>query len=129
MAEGSSTLEGAAAIQADLWGERARDWADVLEGWSGWGIPLYRHILERVPVGGGTRVLDVGCGAGRFCRMVADRGAEVAGIDATAPLVEIARERNPDGDLRVGDMEHLPWADDISTSSRGSTPSSSRPTS
>ena len=98
--------------QADLWGERARDWADVMEGWNGWGVPLYRHVLERVTVVSGTSVLDVGCGAGRFCRIVADRGARVAGLDATAPLVEIARERTPDGDFRVADMEDLPWEDD-----------------
>ena len=105
-------LDGLAAVQADLWGERARDWADVLEGWNGWGIPLYRHVLERVPAESGTSLLDVGCGAGRFCRMAADRGAQIAGIDATGPLVEIARERVPDGDFRVGDMEGLPWDDD-----------------
>lgn len=75
-----------------------------------WGIPAYRYILERAPVGDGTNLLDVGCGAGRFCRMAADGG--VSGIDATAPLVEIARERVPSGDFRVGDMENLPWADD-----------------
>ena len=90
-------------------GERARDWADVLEGWNGWGIPIYRHVLERVPVGTQTRLLDIGCGAGRFCRMAADRGARVAGIDATEPLLEIARERVLDGDFRVGEMEELPW--------------------
>ena len=112
MPDRTNTLEGSAAVHADLWGERARDWADVLEGWSGWGIPLYRHVLERVPAGSGTSLLDVGCGAGRFCRMAADRGAQVAGIDATGPLVEIARERVPDGDFRVGDMEDLPWEDD-----------------
>lgn len=106
------TPESPAAVQGDLWGERARDWAEVMEGWNGWGIPLYRHILERVPVGRDTRLLDVGCGAGRFCRMAADRGARVAGIDATAPLVEIARERIRDADLRVGDMERLPWPED-----------------
>jgi ubiquinone/menaquinone biosynthesis C-methylase UbiE len=114
MAGTTNTVEqaaGSAATQADLWGERARDWADVLEGWSGWGIPIYRHVLERVPVATGTRLLDVGCGAGRFCRIAADRGAHVAGIDATAALVEIARERIPAGDLRVGDMERLPWQD------------------
>lgn len=103
---------GSAATQGDLWGERARDWADVLEGWSGWGIPAYRHILERVPVGRGTTLLDLGCGAGRFCRIAADRGAQIAGLDATAAFVEIARERIPGGDFRVGDMEHLPWPDD-----------------
>lgn len=100
-----------AAAQAELWGERARDWADVMEGWNGWGIPAYRHVLERVPVGAGIRLLDVGCGAGRFARMAADRGAHVAGLDATAALLEIARERILGADLRVGDMQALPWDD------------------
>jgi ubiquinone/menaquinone biosynthesis C-methylase UbiE len=112
MTDPTTIRTGSAAAQADLWGERARDWADILEGWNGWGVPLYRHVLERVPADGGTSVLDVGCGAGRFCRMAADRGAQVAGIDATGPLVEIARERVSDGDFRVGDMEDLPWTDD-----------------
>ena len=44
--------------------------------------------------------------------MAADRGARVAGIDAAAPLIEIARERTPEGDFRVGDLEALPWPDD-----------------
>lgn len=100
-----------ATVQADLWSERARDWADVMEGWNGWGIPAYRHVLQRVPVGPGTQLLDVGCGAGRFARMAADRGAHVAGVDATAAFVEIARERVLEGDFRIGDMEALPWPD------------------
>lgn len=112
MFDDTAATESAAKLQGDLWGERARDWADVMEGWDGWGVALYRHVLERVPVSGETRLLDVGCGAGRFCRTAADRGADVAGIDASGPLVAIARERIPEADLRVGDMERLPWADD-----------------
>jgi SAM-dependent methyltransferase len=112
MAEVEQAARGSAAAQAELWSERARDWADVMEGWDGWGISAYRHVLERVPVGRDTRVLDVGCGAGRFCRIVADRGASVSGLDATPALVEIALERVPDGDFRIGDMEGLPWADE-----------------
>jgi ubiquinone/menaquinone biosynthesis C-methylase UbiE len=103
---------GSATVQGDLWAERARDWAEVMEGWNGWGIPLYRQVLERLSVVSGTDLLDVGCGAGRFCRIAADRGARVSGIDATAPFVEIARQRTRDGDFRVGDMEALPWPDD-----------------
>ncbi len=53
---------GSAAAQGDLWGERARDWADVLEGWNGWGLDAYRNILERVTVQRGTKLLDMGCG-------------------------------------------------------------------
>jgi SAM-dependent methyltransferase len=41
----------------------------------------------------------------------ADRGANVSGLDAAAPLLEIARERVPGGDFRQGDLESLPWAD------------------
>jgi SAM-dependent methyltransferase len=98
-------------LQDDLWGERAQDWADVMEGWDGWGLPLYRHVLERISVTSRTRLVDVGCGAGRFCRIAADRGADVAGLDASDALVEIARGRVPRADLQVGDMGQLPWAD------------------
>jgi ubiquinone/menaquinone biosynthesis C-methylase UbiE len=114
MADGSDASEGSggsAAIQGDLWGERAGDWADVMEGWNGWGIPLYRQVLERLNVGPGTDLLDVGCGAGRFCRIAADRGARVSGIDATTAFIDIAQERTRGGDFRVGDMQALPWPD------------------
>ena len=94
------------------WEQRAVDWAEVMEGWNGWGVPVYRHVLGHLDVGPGTDLLDVGCGAGRFCRVAADRGANVAGLDATRTFVEIAGERVMDGDFRMGDMEHLPWPDD-----------------
>jgi SAM-dependent methyltransferase len=111
MPESTGQMEGSATRQSDLWTERARDWAEVMEGWSGWGIPVYRHVLERIVMDRDTRVLDVGCGAGRFSRIAADRGAMISGLDATASFVEIARERVPEGDFRVGEMEDLPWAD------------------
>jgi hypothetical protein len=41
--------------------------------------------------------------------MAADRGASVAGIDASEKLIEIATERVPEGDFRAGDIEALPW--------------------
>lgn len=112
MPESTDTTAGSATVQSELWNERARDWADIMEGWDGWGVPVYRHVLEHLTVDAGTSLLDVGCGAGRFCRVAADRGAKVAGLDATAAFVDIARERVPNGDFRIGDMEQLPWADD-----------------
>jgi len=38
-------------------------------------------------------------------------GASVAGIDASAALVDVARSRTPGADLRTGSMFDLPWAD------------------
>jgi SAM-dependent methyltransferase len=111
MTETTKTHESSAARQAAMWGERARDWAEVMEGPHGWGLPVYERILERVPVDESTRLLDVGCGAGRFCRTARDRGATVAGLDATSEFIEIARERTPEGEFEVGEMEDVPWPD------------------
>ncbi len=58
------------------------------------------------------RVLDVGCSTGVFLRMCADLGASVAGLDAAAGLLEIARERVPEAELRLDDLQVLPYADD-----------------
>jgi len=112
MIEGTTGKVGSAAQQSALWGPGAGDWAEVMEGPSGLGIPVYRRILELVPIGEATRLLDVGCGAGRFCRIARDRGAWVAGLDATSRFIDIARERTPDGEFEVGEMEDLRWQDD-----------------
>ena len=109
---GSRQPGGSAARWGPLFGGRARDWAETWEGPRGWGTPVYKHVLDRVRIGSGTRVLDCGCGAGRFARMAADRGASVAGIDAAERLIEIAAERTSEGDFRVGDLEALPWPED-----------------
>jgi ubiquinone/menaquinone biosynthesis C-methylase UbiE len=111
MAESTKAQEGSAAVQSAMWGERARDWAEVMEGPNGWGVLVYERILERVPIDESTRLLDVGCGAGRFCRVARDRGATAAGLDATREFIEIARERTPEGEFEVGEMEDLPWPD------------------
>jgi SAM-dependent methyltransferase len=103
---------GSAGRWGPLFGAHARDWAETWEGPRGWGTRVYLHVLDRAKIGSGCRVLDCGCGAGRFARMAADRGAPVAGVDAAEELIAIAAERTPDGDFRAGDLEALPWPDD-----------------
>lgn len=110
--ETSREHPGSATRWGPLFGARARDWAETWEGDSGWGIRVYEHVLDWTKIGAGSRALDCGCGAGRFARMAADRGAAVAGIDAAQQLIDIASERTPEGDFRVGDLEALPWPDD-----------------
>jgi SAM-dependent methyltransferase len=103
---------GSATRWGPLFGARAAAWAETWEGPAGWGTPVYEHVLDRAVIGSGSSVLDCGCGAGRFARMAADRGASVAGIDASERLIEIATERVPEGDFRAGDIEALPWEND-----------------
>ena len=84
------TAGGSAARWGPLFSARAATWAETWEGAEGWGTPVYEYVLDRVEVGSDSRLLDCGCGAGRFARMAADRGASVAGIDASKGLIEIA---------------------------------------
>ena len=105
------TAGGSAARWGPLFSARAATWAETWEGAEGWGTPVYEYVLDRVEVGSDSRLLDCGCGAGRFARMAADRGASVAGIDASKGLIEIAAQRVTEGDFRVGDIETLPWED------------------
>jgi MPBQ/MSBQ methyltransferase len=54
------------------------------------GAPATKHLLDRLEVGPGVRVLDVGCGIGGASRMAAMAGAEVTGIDLTPDFVDAA---------------------------------------
>ena len=78
------------------------------EGPRGWGAPLHAAVLDATAVGPGTSVLDLGCGAGRFARAAADRGARVTGIDIDPAAVERAAAEVPEAAFAVGDAQHPP---------------------
>jgi ubiquinone/menaquinone biosynthesis C-methylase UbiE len=70
------------------------------------------ELLVREGELAGRRVLDIGCGTGIHAALLAERfGCEVAGIDASAKMVEQAREKLPDADVRQGLAEKLPFTD------------------
>jgi SAM-dependent methyltransferase len=104
----TATNPGSAERWGPLWGARPRDWALSEDQQT----PSYAEAIRRVGLGPGQLVLDIGCGVGAFLRLVAERGARAFGIDASATLIELARQRVPEADLRVGDMEALPYEDD-----------------
>jgi 2-polyprenyl-3-methyl-5-hydroxy-6-metoxy-1,4-benzoquinol methylase len=91
---------GSAAVQGRLWGTGPRDWAEVIE-------PLLRPVhlatMEALRPLSGLSLLDAGCGAGLALRLAAEQGARVSGLDASAALLDVARGRLPDAELRVGD--------------------------
>jgi SAM-dependent methyltransferase len=72
---------------------------------------VYLAVFERVGLRSGAAYLDAGCGAGMAAQIAAERGARVSGLDAADNLLAIARTRVPDGDLRIGELENLPFPD------------------
>ncbi len=114
-------------------GRSEDQWRGVDEGWGRQAVEFatlceptncreYVAMHHRLGVGPGDRLLDVACGAGLAVELAGLRGARCAGIDASPRLLAVARDRSPDADLRVGDMQALPWDDaafDVVTSFRG----------
>jgi SAM-dependent methyltransferase/alkylhydroperoxidase family enzyme len=101
------------------WGRRAVEFATLSEPANCREYVALHHHLQ---VGAEDRLLDIACGAGLAIELARARGATCAGIDASSRLVTIARDRNPFADVRIGDMESLPWEDaafDVVTSFRG----------
>lgn len=101
------------------WGGVA-EWYDQLVGDEGSEFhravvfPKMLRLLDPQPR---QRVLDVACGQGAFCRLLAERGCDVTGIDAATDLIAAAngRQASPDpgtkppGSIRylVGDARDL----------------------
>lgn len=102
-----ATKPGSASRWGPLWGARPDDWATSEDQ----QLPTYEEALRHVGLEPSQRVLDVGCGVGAFLRLVAERGGEPFGIDASEALIEFARRRLPDADLCVGEMQDLPYDD------------------
>lgn len=101
------------------WGRKAADFATLSELSN---CREYVALHQLLGLTRGDRLLDLACGAGLALELGAARGAACAGIDASPRLVAVARDRLPGADIRIGDMNALPWADstfDVVTSFRG----------
>lgn len=69
----------------------------------------YRRTMEVCDQVAGKRILDVGCGSGRFAIPLALAGAEVIGIDFAGSMLDIAARLAEDND--VSDRCHFIGAD------------------
>jgi SAM-dependent methyltransferase len=61
--------------------------------------------LSLLPNVGGMRVLDAGCGSGRYTEWLIDRGADVVGVDVSPRMIRQARRRvGKRAELHVADL-------------------------
>jgi ubiquinone/menaquinone biosynthesis C-methylase UbiE len=97
----------------------------IIEGYDTWA-PTYDGeqnpliaLEESITLGliGNVRnkwVLDVGCGTGRYCELLAKKGAKVIGIDPSSKMLERAQRKiTPDlkFELRLGRIENTDLPD------------------
>lgn len=102
-----------------------KSWNALADGWSEWvhfnenrRFVLDPAHLDQIGDVSGKRVLDAGCGEGRFARMLAERGARITACDFSTRMIEIATKiesEKPLGiDYLVADMTDLSRFDDAS---------------
>jgi len=88
------------------WEDRAQRFAGERDGLAAvcaYGMPAFYnraiHLEQRLAlepwlkVNPGSRVLDVGCGVGRWSRLLAARGADVTGVDLSPTMIAQAQQR------------------------------------
>lgn len=70
-------------------------------------LAMVDHFAESLP--GQRRVLDAGCGAGRFLPILAGLRCEVEGLDLSSGMIRNARAAHPSFATQVGTLTDLPF--------------------
>jgi len=68
-------------------------------------------LLSELPNIQSKRVLEVGCGIGRWGNFIINKGAEYTGVDISPKMIEIAKKNVPKGHFYVIDGENLNFPD------------------
>ena len=99
---------------------------EVIEGYDRWActydcqtnplIMLEENVtLEMIGDVQGKQVLDLGCGTGRYCALLAERGASVVGVDPSSQMLEHAKQKVAtlaDIDLYYGTIDEIDFPND-----------------
>ncbi len=101
-------MTNATADAYDAVGAAYRDW-----WWSGlWDTYEKDLVYQELPMTG--RILDAGCGYGRYADLVTEHGLEYVGIDVSNVQLAVARATHPalGSQLFVGDLVAMPFPDE-----------------
>ncbi|MFH1802027.1 MAG: class I SAM-dependent methyltransferase [archaeon] len=69
-------------------------------------MPTMLELLGRIK---GKKILDFGCGSGIYAEILTKKGAKVKGFDISKQMLAIAKQKNPELDLRHGSGYKIPF--------------------
>ena len=80
--------------QKEYWNSQAKHFSQIMESGSEaeYYLSLVDYMEEKGGVGPGKRVLDVGCGAGKYARGFLKKGSEVVMTDLSDQMLKYAEE-------------------------------------
>lgn len=83
------------------WNQIAEEWVDHADSNDYRNFFLIPNTFALLGEVAGKKILDVGCGEGGYTRMLARKGADVTGIDGSARLIDIAKQRAEKENLAI----------------------------
>ncbi len=72
-----------------------------------WGINRYYLPLIRRFIPANSEILEIGCGTGKYTKILERHAKRICAIDISAKMIEVARQRNPNVAFFVADCETL----------------------
>ena len=106
-------MEAVLAVYDDAYVERYEAWFDTEQGAFAFEMEhrLVHHLVSAWPRRG-QKLVEIGCGTGRFLLPFYESGFDVTGIDQSPAMLKMARSRlGHHADFHVGVAEHLPFDD------------------
>lgn len=61
----------------------------------------------------GEKILDWGCGNGRFCEILRDKDIDYYGVDVSEKMIEIAKTQHPKAKFQIVDSLNLPFPENF----------------
>lgn len=87
------------------WEKAAADWDERIAQQDTYRTHLITDALEKIlPSVNGLKVLDAGCGNGYYSQWLAERGAQVFGIDGSTEMIKIAQAKYSKIYFKVQDL-------------------------
>jgi len=100
---GHGDHSGPSRVEAGYVDAMSRD--HVVDAYSRWFdlTAIERTCIDLV-VSSDSKVLDLGCGAGRFAKAVVARSSQYLGLDASEKMLDAARKLFPQADFALADI-------------------------
>lgn len=94
------------------WGADDINYGGQYAGYTPHFLAFMKKHASTLSSGEGKRALEIGCGDGFFSKELFDMGFGIAGVDLSPVGVEKSKERCPEGEFRVHDLNNpLPFDD------------------
>jgi len=102
---------GFQTYQKDLIRDRYNDFYNrkdfVRFGWA--ESALIKALIDQTGLHKGAKILDIGCGTGKYTHLLTQQGMKAVGIDLSERAIELAQKRFPDSTFQVGDVMELSY--------------------